>query len=779
MARKHQWSIIGLVVIMVMAMFITTGCGRVQSVTETTRVANAAQASNQQLNIQPTAEASTSADGQTVATVSNNSAGYGGIHYYNYDVQNDADDHNNYNFGPSVWKSGMSAEEAQSVFYEHLNRDPAMSAATIAGVAKQLKISVQKDESYGAEIDRINAAAQHYAVDAKYWKSDIDAVTTALKQLTPSIVDITGQYKSACYQSYQGASAIPTVMVCSSVNTGGHALMFSGYEVTLRFRLECGFQLVDVFKVTVSQTIPDVVVTTTAATTKPTVTTTTAPVTTVPETTTSEDTTSVSTSTSTSPTTTSTTSTTTTTPTTSTSMSTSTSTTTTTTTTSTTTTTTTTTTTATTTTTTTTTKVEVAINKVDVAGSEVPGATLSLKGTDPNGKAIVFTQDQLVPGKNVTVVNATGNTLVWISGDSATNVKNLKDGDYVLHEEVAPKGYQVANDMKFTVRNGKLSSEKIIMVDEAETTTTTTPTTTTTTSTTTTTTTTATTTTATETTTTTTVPVEVLIAKVNVAGDKIKGATLSLRGTDPNGKAIVFESIQMRAGSGGEVLQSSGNALIWTSGESSAVIRGLKDGNYIIHEELAPNGYKLANDISFSVVNGEASATRIVMIDEPEEVTTTATTTATVTTATTTTLEAKNTTQAVDVHDDEDNAGGDTTETKTANSGLTPEPAWLPAKKLASNSNGSSTTTTTTTTVAKSTVTVETSKKNAQTTLSGSSKTNTKTTTGKTTASLRSTSGKNSNSTSGKVQTSLYNTTETTAAKISEAVYNSVSGQIS
>ena len=146
---------------------------------------------------------------------------------------------------------------------------------------------------------------------------------------------------------------------------------------------------------------------------------------------------------------------------------------------------------------------EVAINKVDVAGSEVPGATLSLKGTDPNGKAIVFTQDQLVPGKNVTVVNATGNTLVWISGDSATNVKNLKDGDYVLHEEVAPKGYQVANDMKFTVRNGKLSSEKIIMVDEAETTTTTTPTTTTTTSTTTTTTTTATTTTATETTTTT------------------------------------------------------------------------------------------------------------------------------------------------------------------------------------------------------------------------------------------------------------------------------------
>jgi hypothetical protein len=272
--------------------------------------------------------------------------------------------------------------------------------------------------------------------------------------------------------------------------------------------------------------------------------------------------------------------------------------------------------------------------------------------------------------------------------------------------------------------------------------------------------------------------VEVVIEKLDVGGSEIQGATLTLTGKDPNGNVIVFEKGQIRPGMNGEVIQGSGNSLIWISGTTSTLVMNLKDGTYVLHEELAPKGYKVASDVAFRVRDGVASTDYVVMVDEPEEeVTTTATTTATVTTTATTTLEAKNTTQAVDVRDDEDNAGGDTTETKTANSELTPEPAWSSVKKLASN--GNSTTTTTTTTVAKSTATVEASKKNAQTTLSGSSKTNTKTTTGKTTTSLRSTSGKNSNSTSGKVQTSLYNATETTVAKISEAVYNSVSSQIS
>jgi hypothetical protein len=56
------------------------------------------------------------------------------------------------------------------------------------------------------------------------------------------------------------------------------------------------------------------------------------------------------------------------------------------------------------------------------------------------------------------VISDNGNELKWISGDEATNIKNLEDGVYTLHEEAAPSGYLVATDMIFEIRDGKLIS---------------------------------------------------------------------------------------------------------------------------------------------------------------------------------------------------------------------------------------------------------------------------------------------------------------------------------
>ncbi len=145
---------------------------------------------------------------------------------------------------------------------------------------------------------------------------------------------------------------------------------------------------------------------------------------------------------------------------------------------------------------------------------------------------------------------------------------------------------------------------------------------------------------ATTTETTTTPRVEVLIANVNTAGEKNPGATMSLKGTDPNGNAINFSSGQIRAGAGGKVIQDSGDALVWISGTSSTMFRDLIDGDYVICEEEAPDGYKIANSIGFSVRNGVASSTRISMIDEPAETTPDIMTTTTSSQPTTTTAKA-------------------------------------------------------------------------------------------------------------------------------------------
>lgn len=155
---------------------------------------------------------------------------------------------------------------------------------------------------------------------------------------------------------------------------------------------------------------------------------------------------------------------------------------------------------------------DVAISKENVLGEEIPGAHLTLTGTDLEGKEVVFNIANTELGEGAELISkADGTTLEFKSGTSATLVKGLPDGTYVLHEVAAPNGYEVATDITFTIENGVVKGEvgvgtdgSVTMVDDmiVTTTTTTAPVTNTTTTTTAATTTTTTTTAATTTTTT-------------------------------------------------------------------------------------------------------------------------------------------------------------------------------------------------------------------------------------------------------------------------------------
>lgn len=87
------------------------------------------------------------------------------------------------------------------------------------------------------------------------------------------------------------------------------------------------------------------------------------------------------------------------------------------------------------------TKVE--ISKTDIAGKELPGAKLTI--LDKDGKTVES----------------------WTSENKPHYMEMLPIGEYTLHEESAPDGYLVAEDVKFEVKDtGEI--QKVVMKDEAK-----------------------------------------------------------------------------------------------------------------------------------------------------------------------------------------------------------------------------------------------------------------------------------------------------------------------
>ena len=262
-------------------------------------------------------------------------------------------------------------------------------------------------------------------------------------------------------------------------------------------------------------------------------------------------------------------------------------------------------------------KTDVEISKQNVYGKEIAGATLTLTGTDFAGNKVEFTGDALVLGNGAKFVSD-GAALTWVSGTTASIVKSLPDGTYVLHEAAAPDGYEVATDITFTIKDGKLEgeagveSDSVTMMDNMTAT-------------------------------------DVYISKQDVFSKEIAGATLTLTGIDFEGNKVKFTESGVTFGEGAKFV-SDGDALTWLSGTAPTLVRNLPDGTYVLHEIAAPNGYEVATDITFTIENGKLSgevgvtSTSVTMIDEMI-VTTTATTTTTNTTTTTTATEASTTTE--------------------------------------------------------------------------------------------------------------------------------------
>ena len=180
-------------------------------------------------------------------------------------------------------------------------------------------------------------------------------------------------------------------------------------------------------------------------------------------------------------------------------------------------------------------------------------------------------------GAKLQVIGTDGEIIEeWISGETPHLIEGrLTAGKtYTLKGTASPDGYVIANEIEFTV-NDDGSVDEVVMKDDTT---------------------------------------KVRISKQAITGsDELFGAKLQVIGTD------------------GEVIEE------WISGDKPHFIEGrlTAGGTYTLREITAPEGYEIANDITFTV-STDGTVTEVVMKDELTPETTTTVKTPRTTTTTTT-----------------------------------------------------------------------------------------------------------------------------------------------
>ena len=162
-------------------------------------------------------------------------------------------------------------------------------------------------------------------------------------------------------------------------------------------------------------------------------------------------------------------------------------------------------------------------------------------------------------GATVQVLDKDGNVVdEWVSTTAIHSIVGLKAGvEYTLRETIAPDGYTIATDITFTIdetgkvtATGTITEGGVLLVENAKT--------------------------------------KVKVSVIDVAnGEEIAGATVQV--LDGDGK-VVEE---------------------WVSTDESHSIVGLKAGvEYTLRETVAPGGYTIATDITFTIdENGKVTST--------------------------------------------------------------------------------------------------------------------------------------------------------------------------
>ena len=170
-------------------------------------------------------------------------------HFYNSDLQKDEDVDNDFNFGPTAYTEETTAEMADKEFRERISKDPALGAADMAWFDFNVKtryLGVFYDEADEQWDAAINKAKESWIESEEKYKETYKAFFTFLdKAVKVEIIERTG-LDDQMYMNPATANGVPDVIVMETEDHTGHFLRYTfkikDQEVTVDYRLECGFQ---------------------------------------------------------------------------------------------------------------------------------------------------------------------------------------------------------------------------------------------------------------------------------------------------------------------------------------------------------------------------------------------------------------------------------------------------------------------------------------------------------------------------------------------------------
>ena len=157
----------------------------------------------------------------------------------------------------AVWHENEDGT-VSGIFYDRMYHDPALMGAIATDLLNREEIDWRlilgprykefENVPIGELPDRLH---QEFRKDFSFWDLVLANTVTHLKSGSVSIIELSG-YDSSMYMIkgallLENGEKVPAVVVRHSINAGGHAIVFDlGKAGVFKFRLECGFQPVDV-----------------------------------------------------------------------------------------------------------------------------------------------------------------------------------------------------------------------------------------------------------------------------------------------------------------------------------------------------------------------------------------------------------------------------------------------------------------------------------------------------------------------------------------------------
>ena len=192
------------------------------------------------------------------------------IHYYRNDISYNANGSDALAEAQAMVAAGQATSDQDAlwhvnsdgtvsgIFYTRMYRDPALMGEIATELLNRQEIDWRLilgnryKEFENVPIGELpDALHQAFRKDYSYWDLVLANVVTHLKSGSVSIIEL-DNYESSYYMlkdalKLDNGELVPAVVVRNSINAGGHAIVFDlGKAGVFKFRLECGFQAVDV-----------------------------------------------------------------------------------------------------------------------------------------------------------------------------------------------------------------------------------------------------------------------------------------------------------------------------------------------------------------------------------------------------------------------------------------------------------------------------------------------------------------------------------------------------